>query len=85
MKFAAAQWAPSIGADATGGKLFSAEGMQNYNLLLITPPEGWYITHRTLITPPEGWYLTLRIGMVIHTQETKYSTGGMVIKTQDIN
>ena len=60
MKFAAAQWAPSIGADATGGKLFSAEGMQNYNLLLITPPEGWYITHRTLITPPEGWYITHR-------------------------
>ena len=40
LKFAAAYWVPSAGAEATGGKLFSAEGMHNCDLILITLPEG---------------------------------------------
>ena len=41
LKFAAAYWVPSAGAEATGGKLFSGEGMYNCDLILITLPEGW--------------------------------------------
>ena len=39
LKFAAAYWVLSAGAEATGGKLFSAEGMHNCDLILITLPE----------------------------------------------
>ena len=35
-KFAAAYWVPSAGAEATGGKLFSAEGKHNCDLILFT-------------------------------------------------
>ena len=43
LKFSAAYWVPSAGAEATGGKLFSAEGMHNCDcdLILFTLPEGW--------------------------------------------
>ena len=41
LKFAAAYWVPSAGAEATGGKLFSAEGMYKCDLILITLPEKW--------------------------------------------
>ena len=41
LKFAAAYWVPSAGAEATGGKLFLAEGLYNCDLILITLPEGW--------------------------------------------
>ena len=41
LKFAAAYWIPSAGAEATGGELFSAEGMYKCDLILITLPEGW--------------------------------------------
>ena len=41
LKFAAAYWVPSAGAEATGGKLFSAEEMYKCDLILITLPEGW--------------------------------------------
>ena len=41
LKFAAAYWVSSAGAEATGGKLFSEEGMYNCDLILVTLPEGW--------------------------------------------
>jgi len=34
LKFAAAYWVPSAGAEATGGKWFSAEGIHNCDLIL---------------------------------------------------
>ena len=40
-KFVAPYWVPSAGAEATGGKVSSAEGMHNYDVILITHPEGW--------------------------------------------
>ena len=40
LKFAAAYWVPSAGAEATGGKTFSADGMYNCDLIIITLPEG---------------------------------------------
>ena len=39
-KFVAAYWVPSAGAEATGGKFSSEEGMHNHDVILITPPEG---------------------------------------------
>ena len=41
LKFAAEYWVPSAGAKATGRQLFSAEGIHNCDLILITLPEGW--------------------------------------------
>jgi len=72
------------GGHCAGEELFSAKGMLNYNSILITSSEGWYLSLRTLITPSEGSYLSLRTkitprGMVINIQDTNYYIGGMLI------
>ena len=54
----------SAGAETTGGKLFSAEGMHNYSI------EGLQLTLDTN-------YSTA--GMVINTQDTNYFSGEMLI------
>jgi len=51
LKFSAAYWVPCAGVEATGGKPFSAEEIHNWDLILITLLEGWYLTIRALITP----------------------------------
>ena len=35
LKFSAAYWVSSAGAEATGGRLFSAEGIHNCDLILL--------------------------------------------------
>ena len=77
MKFKAAYWVPSTGAEATGGTFFSAEGMRNYDLILI------YSTGGMVINTQDTNYSTR--GIIINNQDTNYSIRGIVINTEDTN
>ena len=70
MKFVAAYWVPSAGAEATGGNAHFG-----FNAI-------YFIRVMVIYTQNTNYSIG---GMIIYTQNTNYLKGEMVIKIQDTN